>query len=514
MKRQTRWLPALLVWISAAAIAQADVRLPSVIGDHMVLQQDKPLPIWGWADPGEDVTVTLGASKASAKADQRGAWRVTLAPVQASDNPVEMTIAGKNTVKVTDILIGEVWVGSGQSNMQWSVQAAKDSEKEIAAADYPNIRLFLVPLVPSGSPASDVNARWVVCTPETISSFSAVLYYFGRTLHSELKQPVGLIATSWGGTRIEPWIPPAGFASQPELKQALANLENSKRGYSELLETKIDELERWVHTARAAKAASTPIPAPPAIPNHPLNSNGAPTGLYNGMVHALVPLAIRGATWYQGESNVGMGMQYHVHMKALIAGWRRVWDQDDFPFLFVQLAPYSYGGNTTRLPEIWEAQTATLSVPNTGMAVIHDIGNTRNIHPTNKQEVGRRLALWALAKTYGHKDLEYSGPLFESIEVVIDDAELTFKHARGLKSSDRKSLNWFTIAGKDKKFYPSEATISGDRVLVRSSKVSQPVAVRFAWHQLAEPNLVNAAGLPASPFRTDNWSDNAIPDSP
>jgi len=514
MKRQTRWLPAVLVWTSAATIAQADVQLPAVIGDHMVLQQNKPLPIWGWADPGENVTVTLGASKASVTADQRGAWRVTLAPAQASDNPVEMTIAGRNTVKVTDILIGEVWVGSGQSNMQWSVQAAKDSEKEIAAADYPSIRLFLVPLVPSGSPTSDVNARWVVCTPETVSSFSAVLYYFGRTLHSKLKQPLGLIATSWGGTRIEPWIPPAGFASQPELKQALADLENSKRVYSESLETKIDELERWVHMARAAKAAGTPIPAPPVVPNHPLNSNGAPTGLYNGMVHALVPLAIRGATWYQGESNVGMGMQYHVHMKALIGGWRKVWNQDAFPFLFVQLAPYSYGGNTTRLPEIWEAQTATLSVPNTGMAVIHDIGNTRNIHPTNKQEVGRRLALWALAKTYGQSDLEYSGPLFKSMEVVIDDAELKFKHARGLKSSDRKSLNWFTIAGKDKKFYPAEATISGDRVLVRSSKVSQPVAVRFAWHQLAEPNLVNAAGLPASPFRTDNWSDNAIPNSP
>lgn len=513
MKRLTSWTLAVLVWIAAAAVAQADVRLPAVIGDHMVLQQDKPLPIWGWADPGEQVTVTLGTSKASAEADQRGAWRVTMAPVEASDKPVEMTVAGKNTITVTDILIGEVWVGSGQSNMQWSVQASNDAEKEIAAADHPGIRLFLVPLVPSGSPASDVNARWVVCTPETISSFSAVLYYFGRTLHSELKQPVGLIATSWGGTRIEPWIPPAGYASQPELKQALADVENLKRGYSESLETKIDDVESWVQAARAAKAAGTPIPAPPVIPNHPLNSNGAPTGLYNGMVHALVPLAIRGAIWYQGESNVGMGMQYHVLMKALIGGWRKVWGQDDFPFLFVQLAPYGYGGDTTRLPEIWEAQTATLSVPNTGMAVIHDIGNTGNIHPTNKQEVGRRLALWPLAKTYGQGDLEYSGPMIESIEFVID-AEIKFKHAQGLTSSDRKPLSWFTIAGKDKKFYPAEASIAGDRVIVRSSKVPQPVAVRFAWHQLAEPNLINAAGLPASPFRTDNWSDSAIPLSP
>ena len=514
MKRQTRWMLAILVWITVPALAPADVRLPAVIGDHMVLQQDKPLPVWGWADPGEEVTVTLGANNASTKADQQGAWRVTMAPIEASADPVEMTVAGKNTIKLTDILVGEVWVGSGQSNMQWSVQASNDAEKEIAAAVHPEIRLFLVPLVPSGSPASDVDARWVVCTPETISSFSAVLYYFGRTLHSELKQPVGLIATSWGGTRIEPWIPPAGYASQPELKQDLADLENSKRGYSELLETRIDDLERWVRTARAAKAAGTPIPTPPAIPNHPLNSNGAPTGLYNGMVHALVPLAIRGAIWYQGESNVGMGKKYHVLMKALIDGWRKVWDQDAFPFLFVQLAPYSYGGNVTRLPEIWEAQAATLAVPNTGMAVIHDIGNTRNIHPTNKQEVGRRLALWALARTYGQSDLEYSGPLFASMEVVNDDADITFKHGRGLRSSDRKPLTWFTIAGKDKKFYPAEATISGDRVIVRSSKVSQPVAVRFAWHQLAEPNLVNAAGLPASPFRTDNWSDTAIPLSP
>ena len=488
-------------------VARSDVRLPAVIGDHMVLQRDLPVKIWGWADPAEEVTVTLGEAKATAQADAAGKWRVTL-PAIKSGKGLEMTVAGKNTIKLTDILIGEVWLGSGQSNMQWSVQQSDNAPAEIAAANYPEIRLFSVPLVPSGKPAADVNAKWVVCSPDTVKGFSAVLYFFGRQLHKDLNVPMGLINTSWGGTRIEPWTPPEGFASQSELQSDLEWIGARKADYQKALETSLAQYRAWVESADKAKAAGQEIPDPPVAPAHPLNSNGVSTGLYNGMIHPLVPFAIRGAIWYQGEANVGQGMQYNTRMKALIAGWRKVWGQGDFPFLFVQLAPFEYGGAPTRLPELWEAQAATLGFANTGMAVTTDlVPNLKDIHPPNKQDVGKRLALWALARTYGRSDTVYSGPQYESFAVEPEKIRVKFKHADGLKSRDGKPLGWFSIAGSDKKFVPAEASIDGESVVVRSASVTNPVAVRFGWHQLANPNLANNAGLPASPFRTDTWTD-------
>ena len=488
------------------AAARADVSLPEVIGSNMVLQAGKPVVVWGWADAGEEVTVSVGDNKASTKADAGGDWRVELKPV-ASSEAVEMTVAGKNTIKLTNILVGEVWLGSGQSNMQWSVKASADPEKEIAAANYPKIRLFLVPLVPSGTPAQHVNAKWVECTPQTVENFSAVLYYFGRYLHKELNVPVGLIATSWGGTRIEPWIPPVGFESEPELTSQLEQVKQTNDVYNKQMLTQVKQLKTWLAAAEAAGAAKKSLPAFPSVPAHPLNSNGQPTGLYNGMIHPVVPFAIRGAIWYQGESNNGMGMKYHTLMKGLIAGWRSVWNNPELPFYYVQLAPYNYGrDNGIKLAGIWEAQAATLAVPHTGMAVITDIGNVADIHPKNKQEVGRRLALWALAKDYAKSDVVYSGPLYDSHTVELDQVRLKFKHsAGGLKSLDGKSLTWFTIAGDDKKFVPAVAKIEGETVVVSSSKILTPVAVRFGFDQLAEPNLGNKAGLPASPFRTDKW---------
>jgi len=506
-------LPLLVLAIFPLGFARGDVTLPAVVGSHMVLQRDLPLPIWGWADPGEEVTVVFGKQKATAKADVSGKWQVKLDPIPAGE-ALEMTITGKNTIKLTDILMGEVWVGSGQSNMQWSVMQSVDGAKEIADAKYPKIRLFSVPLIPSGAPARDVNARWAECSPETVGRFSAVLYFFGRDLQKSLDVPVGLINTSWGGTRIEPWIPPAGFASQKALKKDLDALRGQLTGYQDVLKANIKILRPWFEIAEKAAAAGETIPDPPALPAHPLNSNNASTGLYNGMVHPLVPFAIRGAIWYQGESNRGAGMYYHELMKGLIQGWRTVWGQGDFPFLFVQLAPYKYGGSETALPEIWEAQTATLAVPNTGMAVTTDIATVNDIHPPNKQDVGKRLALWALAKTYGKSDVVYSGPQYDSMAVELDEVRIKFKHAEGgLAIRDDNPLSWFTIAGADKKFVPASVTISGDTVVVRSDKVSTPVAVRFGWHQLAEPNLTNKAGLPAIPFRTDAWND-ALPDFP
>jgi sialate O-acetylesterase len=509
-------LRPLVLLLAFAGLTWADVRLPAVIGSNMVLQREQPLPIWGWADAGEEVTVALGENKATTKADDAGKWMVKLAPMKSGGEPLEMTVAGKNSIKLTNILVGEVWLGSGQSNMQMTVSGSANGPQEVAAANFPKIRLFSVPLVPSGTPAGDVVSSWKECSPANISGFSAVAYYFGRELHQNLDGvPIGLINSSWGGTKIEPWIPPAGFASQSELSRERDIVQQARANYQKTLLAGASQLRAWLAAVDQAKGAGQDIPDPPTFPAHPLNSNGAPTGLYNGMIHPLAPFALRGVLWYQGESNNGAGMHYHTLMKGLIQGWRTVWAQGDFPFLFVQLAPFRYGANETALAEIWEAQTATLSVPNTGMAVTTDISTVRDIHPPNKQDVGRRLALWALAKTYGKTGVVHSGPLYESSSIELDEVLIKFQHAEGgLVSRDKNPLTWFTIAGEDKKFHPATATIVGSEVKVRSPMVSAPVAVRFGWNQIAEPNLANKAGLPASPFRTDKWDDSAVPTFP
>ena len=510
MIAQWRLWVAVLAVLMGVSTAQANVRLPAVIGNNMVLQKDVPLPVWGWADPGESITVTMGESLATVKADAAGKWKVTLPAEKKAGGPHEMIVAGKNAIKISNILIGEVWAGSGQSNMQWSVAASLNAKEEIAAAKFPNIRLFIIPLIPAGTPADNVQAEWVECTPETVARSSAVLYFFGREIHKDQNVPVGLITTAWGGTRIEPWIPPQGYTAIPELEGEKNGMLDALTAYGQALASYNDAVKAYTTTLKAAKPGE-PLPVPPgALPGHPLNSNGRWTGLYNGMIHPIAPFGIRGFLWYQGESNNGQGMHYFQMKKGLIEGWRQVWNQEgnrDFPFLFAQLAPYKYGGDPTSLPGIWEAQTATLSVKNTGMAVLTDITTVNDIHPPNKQEVGRRLALWALANTYGKKELVYSGPLYKSIKVEGDKVIVSFEHGAGLKSRDGKDLSWWSIAGADKKFVSAVAKIEGDSVVVTAAGVAAPVAVRFGWHQLAEPNLANAAGLPASPFRSDTWTD-------
>ena len=485
----------------------ADVKLPHVIGSNMVLQRDIPVPIWGWADADEEITVMLGEHKVSTKADAKGNWQVKF-PAMSAGGPHQMTVSGKNTIELTDVLVGEVWVCSGQSNMEWSVSRSNNGEAEIASANYPQIRLFHVPKKPSGLLASDVNAVWHPTEPDTIKNFSAVAYFFGRKLHKELGVPIGLINTSWGGTRIEPWTPPVGFASVPKVKSIHQEIQESNSSYRKDLVNKLEEIEAWVQETRNALAKDERIFPMPENP-HPLNHQTKPTGLYNGMVYPLVPFAMRGAIWYQGESNLQDGLIYHEKMVALINGWREVWGQGDFPFYFVQLAPFDYSGwnvSPLLLAEIWEAQTETLSIPNTGMAVITDITNLKNIHPRNKQDVGKRLALWALAKTYERSDLVYSGPLYKSMKAEGNKIRIGFKHVGGgLAPRDGKPLTWFEIAGKDKNFVNAQAKIDGDEVLVWSDTVIEPVAVRFGWHQETEPNLMNKEGLPASPFRTHPW---------
>jgi len=402
--------------------------------------------------------------------------------------------------------VGEVWICSGQSNMEWTLNNTGDPntiKETIAAANYPLIRQFKVPHVTNPKPQKDLPGDWAVCSPATAANFTGVGLHFGLQLFKKLNVPIGLINTSWGGTRIEPWTDPEGFKVSDQLKDISELITNADQVHRQNQVAKLDQIEAWVKQSREALEKGTSPPNfPGGPPEHPLNGSGRPTSIYNAMVAPLVPYGIRGAIWYQGESNNGEGMLYFEKMKALINSWRRLWGQGDFPFLYVQLAPYRYN-KPEALPGIWEAQLAALSIPNTGMAVLTDIGNVADIHPRNKEEVGRRLSLWALAKTYGESSQEYSGPLYKAMKVQGHKAILTFDHGDGLKSLDGKPLTWFTVAGDDKKFVEAKAEIVGNTVVVSSDAVASPVAVRFGWHETAEPNLANGAGLPASPFRTD-----------
>jgi sialate O-acetylesterase len=497
-----------------AGLAMAAPALPRIFSDNMVLQREQPIPVWGKAEPGEQITVSLGDVKATTRADRQGLWSLRLPP-QNAGGPHTVTITGKdkNTTTFKNVMVGEVWICSGQSNMAWTVNHARNAAKEVEAARHPDIRLFGVKARTSPMPLTDVDGGpWVACTPETVASVSAVAYFFGRELKNELNVPIGLINTSWGGTAIEPWTPPIGFASVPKVQQYLEAIEKADREYIESLSKYLEQRKAWLAATRAIPVtqADNLTPAPFA-PEHPFNQggNGRPAAIYNAMVAPIAPYAIAGAIWYQGEANVlpGDGMRYHEKMKALINGWRATWRQGEFPFYYVQLAPWEYAvkypGAADRLPEVWEAQTATLSVPNTGMAITNDIGNIRDIHPTNKQEVGRRLALWALARNYGRAGLVCSGPLYKSMKVEGERIRVQFDHAGGgLAARDGKPLTWFQIAGADGRFVDAKATIDGDSVLVSSEQVKSPTAVRFAWNELAEPNLANKEGLPAGPFRT------------
>lgn len=466
-------------------LAQAEVRLPKIVGDSMVLQRDKPIPIWGWDTPGTDVTVSLGAASAKSKADGTGYWQVEL-PAMPAGGPFTLTVQGSSSATLKDILVGEVWLCSGQSNMEWTVTQSDNPEQEIAAANHPRIRHIKINHTPAEKPQTEVPSNgWQVCTPQTAGAFTGVGYYFARQLHQELDVPIGLIGSNWGGTRIEPWTPPVGFQQTPALQSITDNL------------------------------SKFPIKRGDGTVDHQ-----TPLALYNGMIHPLLPYSIRGAIWYQGESNNGEGMLYHEKMKALISGWRSVWKSPEMPFYFVQLAPFRYTrpipgpdspGNRPHIardPEdlarIWEAQATTLTVPHTGMAVTTDIGHITDIHPRNKQAVGQRLARWALARDYGKDDLVVSGPLYKSMQVEGNKIRITFDHVGGgLSTRDGQPLNWFTIAGEDKKFVDAHAVIDGASVVVHADSVPSPVAVRFGWHQEAEPNFCNKEGLPGSPFRTD-----------
>ena len=496
-----------LVLSSAGAIL-ADVRLPAVIADNMVLQRGEKVSIWGWADPGEDVAISVSWNrrKLKATADTKGEWSVKVSSPKAG-GPYKMTISGKNEIDLDNIMSGEVWVCSGQSNMQWSVQASANAKEEIAAADYPNIRLFTVTRKVAQEPQSDCEGSWASCRPETVPGFSAVAYFFGRTLHKELDVPIGLIHTSWGGTPAEAWTRREILEADDEFEPILARQDDIIARYPQAYKEYEQKLEEWKKAVEKAKADGQKPPRRPGEPRGPEHPH-SPAGLYNAMIAPLIPYGIQGAIWYQGESNAGRAYQYRKLFAAMITNWRKDWGQGNFPFLFVQLANFMETKpepGESAWAELREAQTMTLSLPNTGMATIIDIGEAKDIHPKNKQDVGKRLALWALAKTY-KEDLACSGPLYKSMKIEGGKIRLRFDYVGGgLVASDGEALKGFAIAGADRKFVWADATIDGKTVVVSSEDVAKPVAVRYAWADNPVCNLYNKENLPAGPFRTDDW---------
>lgn len=504
-----RCLSATLALVCSAT-ASAAVSVPGFFSDHMVLQREIPVAVWGRAAAGEAVKVQLGQQAAvSTTAGADGTWQVKLPPTPAG-GPFALVVSGTNTIRIEDVLVGEVWVCSGQSNMEWVVANSLNPDQEKAEATDGQIRQLLVPKRPASQPEAAMDAKWTVSSPGTVGGFTACGYFMAKSLRKELGVPIGLINTSWGGTRIEPWIAPAGFESVPTLTDILAGVREvdpATPAYQKRVGDHLAKIEEWTKKARdnaAAGKAFEPPPEPPATIT-PIakrkDPQQQPTALYNGMVHALVGYGIRGAIWYQGESNHVEGSIYADKMKALIGGWRKIWGVGDFPFYFVQIAPYRYGGEDPNIvPKFWTTQASALAIPNTGMVITSDIGNVEDIHPRNKQEVGRRLALQALAKTYGKQGVVADGPAYASMAVEGGKVRVKFANAAGLKSRDGKALSWFEVIGEDGDWTKAEAVVDGETVVASSAAVPKPIGVRFAWHREAEPNLANGAGLPASAF--------------
>lgn len=495
VSRISRWLVCGIAFsaavLNAASLDTTALRLPAIFTDNMVLQRDMKVPVWGWATPGDVVFVSFAGQSKQATADADGVWRLKLDKMKASFEPQTLTVRALKTIVFTNILVGEVWLASGQSNMEKPIGNQRgqrntfNSEAELAAANFPNIRIFKVEKTLAATPQTDLGKfqGWAECSSNSLDtiSFSAAAYFFGRSIHTNLNVPIGLIESSWGGTRIEPWTPPVGFA-------------------------KVSSQKKFADTKLAVEGTNK-------------IANTKPTAIYNAMIAPIAGYAMRGALWYQGESNLGGTnvnsdyREYADKMAALIGGWREIWGQGTFPFYFVQIAPFKYySGKTPRalsieqLPEFWTIQSrAARTIKNTGMVVTTDLVDDLNdIHPRNKADVGQRLALLALEGTY-QRHVESSGPVFRKLNVSGNKAVLKFDNAEGgLISKDGQPLTWFTIAGADGSFVPAEAKIVGDTVEVSAASVAKPVAVRFAWSEIAQPNFYNAVGLPAEPFRTDD----------
>ena len=536
---------ALLVGaLLAPLFALAEINLPALFSDGMVFQQQHPLPVWGWAEPGTKVTVIFAGQAASATTPANGKWMTRLPGQDASAKGRELTIkVGNETKIIKDVLVGEVWLCGGQSNMDFTLRqlAAKTRDpkhqpladyvtKEMNTAKDPLLRQISVPKVTSPKDQkTNFVGSWIDCRPENNQSLSGTGYFFARELRRELGVPVGLIKCPWGGTLVEPWIPASGFTKNADMKafydaqhgaldEQLANydVDKVKAAYAK-------RVEKWKEDVKKAKAAKKKAPRKPRMPGNPAGSNRIPSTLYNAMIHPLVPYAVKGAIWYQGESNRRQNAkEYSLYFGQMIESWREAWDFGPFPFYYCQLAQFMDPPKEPVTDDDWvnvcDQQRRTLKLQNTGMAVLSDVGEAKDIHPRNKMEAGRRLSLWALAKNYGKKDLVYSGPLYKTHVVAGDRILVTFESVgSGLMAGHKpvmgptkpvdEPLKFFQIAGADKQWkWANAKLVAGDTVEVSHPEVPKPVAVRYGWAANSEgANLYNKEGLPASLFKTDDW---------
>ncbi len=555
---------------------KADVKLPALFGDNMLLQANKPVPVWGTADAGEKVTVSFAGQKVSSTADANGKWQIKLNPLAINTAGI-MTVEGKNQIRINNVLVGTVWICSGQSNMEIAIVAAGNAVEEISKAHYPKIRLFKVERAASFQPLADVRGQWLECNPENLGQggrwggFSAVGYFFGRELHRSTGLPVGMIASSWGGTPAEAWTSLAGLQKEPELKDIVqryttlindlptlkAKFQKDASEYSLELKAWQDanqanqaKLSEWEAAVNRARQDGKPLPpkplpgkpAPKPLEQYPPDQKPHPTFLYNAMIAPLVPYAMEGVIWYQGESNAYNAEQakdYKTLFPALIADWRSHWGMGDFPFYYCQLANFKAKQplpDESCWADLREAQRLTLRLPNTGMAVLIDVGEAGDIHPINKQEVGARLAKIALAKLFG-KEVRFTGPVYRSMKVEGSKIRLSFDSVGGelvarelpatydvsiahketkplVRNRPGSQLEGFAICGADRKWVWADAAIERDTVVVSAPEVQEPVAVRYAWADNPTCNLFNKEGLPASPFQTEDGAETSMRSDP
>ncbi|HEX2855466.1 MAG TPA: sialate O-acetylesterase [Opitutaceae bacterium] len=494
--------PVLLLLAFASVTAlRAEVKLASPFTDHMVLQREMPVPVWGWADPGEPVTVSFAGQKKSITAGTDGSWRVDLAALTASAEAREFTVTGKNTITLKDVLVGEVWLGSGQSNMDFVISKQRqyfagviDEEKEIAAANHPLIRMFTGKAAKAYTPQATVGGEWLVCSPETVPGFSAVGYFFARELQKDIKVPIGIITEAFGASCAHAWIRRDAMLGDPAFKAVLDDFDARVKAFAPLTD---GENKQWEEAAAKAKAEGKRAPRKPRA--DPVQDQHNATVMYNGMIAPIVPYALRGVLWYQGESITAPKELFPRWNELLITDWRKLWGRE-LPFYFVQLAALDNASNS---PQVREWQAEALKLPHTGMVVTLDVGDKKDVHPHNKAPVGDRLARLALANVYGKK-IESSGPQFQSAAIEGAAVRVKFSHVGGGLVAKDGPLKTFEIAGADGKFAAADAKLDGDTVLVTSEAVAVPASVRYAWSNYPEgANLFNGAGLPAAPFRTD-----------
>lgn len=483
----------------------AEISLPGLFSDNMVLQREQENPIWGYSEPDEQITVSLAGANVSTKSDKNGSWRVNL-PALPAGGPHKLEVSGSSTVSISNVLVGEVWFCSGQSNMEWAVWNTYGGEVEVTAANYPEIRLMTVPKNPASEPQDEVPVQWQICSPDTVGDFSAVGYYYGQTLHAALGVPIGLIDNSWGGSSAEAWVPRKALEADERYAPLLQHWDNRVATFD------VDEHEAYLEEFDAWREAGYPDPQmdwtrlmPPEKGQH------RPANIFNGMVNPFAGYGIRGVIWYQGETNSGRAEQ-HLHLfPLLVESWRQVWKQGDFPFYWVQLADYGSESDTPgddSWAEFRDSQTRSMdTIRNSGQAVIIDLGEGRDIHPRDKKTVASRLVRWPLANDYGF-DLAYQSPRYKEMEIRDGRVRITLDHVSegGLWSFDVEDVMGFSIAGEDQKFVWANATIiDQNTVEVWSDEIPAPVAVRYGWAINPKLNLYDRNGLPVTPFRTDNW---------